>query len=178
MHVSLSVHTTYFRAVKWAVIPFCPLAHSKEEPSPDHLPASPTAAASLPLPNHTEAPGASTSPPHPVSSPPVASVSTSTRLEPSIDSASFWKSCNEAGCTKAIFSGFIQEMSDLADRIQQDQASQEGEWRCRILDLDYDHICWRRLLLSTDYDLALLVMEASGKLEHLVNKQNEGGGCS
>eukprot|EP00066_Takifugu_rubripes_P017575 XP_011606841.1 PREDICTED: PHD finger protein 11 isoform X4 [Takifugu rubripes] len=123
--------------------------HSKEEPSPVYLPASPTAVASAPLPSHAEVPGVSTSSPHPVSFPPVASVSSCTALEPSIDSASFWKSCNEAGCTKAIFSGFFQEMSNMADRIQQDRASQE------------------------DYDLALLVMEASGKLEHLVNKQNE-----
>ncbi|XP_070771093.1 uncharacterized protein phf11 [Enoplosus armatus] len=69
--------------------------------------------------------------------------------EPSIDSTSFWKSCNEAGCTQAIFTGFINEMNDISSRIQSDQASQE------------------------DYDLALTVMSASGKLAELVTKQQE-----
>lgn len=49
--------------------------------------------------------------------------------EPSYDSAGFWKGCNEAGCTHAIFSDFIAEMTNLSNRIQSGQASQEGEDR-------------------------------------------------
>uniref|UniRef100_UPI0037E757B8 uncharacterized protein n=1 Tax=Semicossyphus pulcher TaxID=241346 RepID=UPI0037E757B8 len=68
---------------------------------------------------------------------------------PSIDSASFWKSCNTAGCTEAIFSGFITEIYEICGRIQSDQASKE----------DYDH--------------ALAVMAASGKLAALVTTQQK-----
>ncbi|XP_041663683.1 flocculation protein FLO11 isoform X2 [Cheilinus undulatus] len=68
---------------------------------------------------------------------------------PSIDSASFWKSCNTAQCTQAIFSDFFEEMNNICVKIQSDQASQE----------DYDH--------------ALAVIEASGKLEELVTKQQK-----
>ncbi|XP_040004167.1 PHD finger protein 11 isoform X2 [Xiphias gladius] len=69
--------------------------------------------------------------------------------EPTIDSPSFWKSCNAAGCTQAIFTDFITEMNDISSRIQSDQASQG------------------------DYDLALIVMETSGKLAELVAKQQK-----
>ncbi|GLD51979.1 PHD finger protein 11 isoform X1 [Lates japonicus] len=69
--------------------------------------------------------------------------------EPSFDSPSFWKSCNAAGCTQAIFTDFINEMNDISSRIQSDQASQE------------------------DYDLALKVMAASGKLAEMVAKQQK-----
>ncbi|XP_053295705.1 uncharacterized protein LOC128455832 isoform X1 [Pleuronectes platessa] len=79
------------------------------------------------------------SPPHPVEPP--------SDLEPSIDSQSFWKSCNAAGCTQAIFTDFINEMNDIAGRIQSDQASED----------DCNH--------------ALKVMAASGKLEEIVAKQ-------
>ncbi|TNN53502.1 PHD finger protein 6 [Liparis tanakae] len=64
-------------------------------------------------------------------------------------STRFWKSCNAAGCTRALFAGFINEMNAVASRIQSDRASQE----------DYDH--------------ALTVMTASGKLEALVAQQQE-----
>ncbi|XP_029386493.1 histone-lysine N-methyltransferase 2A [Echeneis naucrates] len=67
----------------------------------------------------------------------------------SVDSPSFWKSCNMAGCTQAIFTDFVNEMNDLANKIQSDQASRE------------------------DYDLALRVMMASGKLAGLVAKQQK-----
>ncbi|XP_076603703.1 uncharacterized protein phf11 [Chaetodon auriga] len=69
--------------------------------------------------------------------------------EPSIHSSSFWKSCNAAGCTQAIFTDFINEMNVISSRIQSDQASQE------------------------EYDLALTVMEASGKLAEFVTKQQK-----
>ncbi|XP_045910114.1 uncharacterized protein C6orf132 isoform X2 [Micropterus dolomieu] len=69
--------------------------------------------------------------------------------ESSVDSTGFWKSCNAAGCTQAIFTDFINEMNHISSRIQSDQASQE------------------------DYDLALKVMLASGKLADLVTKQQK-----
>ncbi|XP_028992825.1 dentin sialophosphoprotein [Betta splendens] len=70
-------------------------------------------------------------------------------LASSIDSVSFWKSCNSAGCTQAIFTDFLHEMNKISRRIESDQASQE------------------------DYDLALKVIADSGKLAHLVDKQRE-----
>ncbi|XP_047457556.1 uncharacterized protein phf11 [Mugil cephalus] len=66
-----------------------------------------------------------------------------------INSTSFWKSCNVAGCTEAIFTDFINGMNDISNRIQSDQASQE------------------------DYDRALSVMAASGRLAEFVSKQQE-----
>lgn len=42
-------------------------------------------------------------------------------------STRFWKSCNAAGCTRALFTGFINEMNTIGSRIQSDRASQEGE---------------------------------------------------
>jgi len=47
--------------------------------------------------------------------------------QPSIDSGSFWRSCNAAGCTQAIFTDFINGMNDICSRIQAGQASQEGK---------------------------------------------------
>ncbi|XP_031149813.1 uncharacterized protein phf11 isoform X2 [Sander lucioperca] len=69
--------------------------------------------------------------------------------EPSTYSTSFWKNCNVAGCTQAIFTGFINEMNDISSRIQADQASQE------------------------DCDIALTAMMASRKLAELVAKQKD-----
>ncbi|XP_072770607.1 uncharacterized protein phf11 isoform X2 [Nerophis lumbriciformis] len=66
---------------------------------------------------------------------------------PALDPASFWRSCNVAGCTQAIFVDLIMEISNISTRIQSHQASQE------------------------DYDTALKVMMASGKLPQLVKKQ-------
>ncbi|XP_062421006.1 uncharacterized protein LOC134132812 isoform X2 [Pungitius pungitius] len=70
-------------------------------------------------------------------------------LKPGFDSTSFWKSCNAAGCTQVLFTGFLNEMNEICSRIQSDRASRE----------DYDH--------------ALTVMTASGKLPALVAKQQE-----
>ncbi|XP_062258010.1 uncharacterized protein LOC133966921 [Platichthys flesus] len=81
------------------------------------------------------------SPPHPVEPP--------SDPGPRIDSQTFWKSCNAAGCTQAIFTDFINEMNDIAGRIQSDQASED----------DCNH--------------ALNVMAASGKLEEIVAKQQK-----
>ncbi|KAM4559443.1 uncharacterized protein phf11 [Odontesthes bonariensis] len=69
--------------------------------------------------------------------------------QPGIDSASFWRSCNEAGCTQAIFTDFMNGMNDICSRIQAGQASQE------------------------DYSCALSVMAASGRLVEFVAKQQE-----
>lgn len=65
-------------------------------------------------------------------SPPAAAplaVAPPSHPESRIDSSSFWKSCNAAGCTQAIFTDFMNEMKDISTRIQLDQASQEGETR-------------------------------------------------
>ncbi|XP_026152100.1 uncharacterized protein phf11 isoform X4 [Mastacembelus armatus] len=69
--------------------------------------------------------------------------------KPNIDAASFWKSCNTAGCTQTIFTDFVNEISDISSRIQSDKASQQ------------------------DYDLALEVMAASGKLGELMARHQE-----
>uniref|UniRef100_A0A1A8EVE3 PHD finger protein 11 n=1 Tax=Nothobranchius korthausae TaxID=1143690 RepID=A0A1A8EVE3_9TELE len=66
-----------------------------------------------------------------------------------INSAGFWRKCNVARCTQALFSEFIKEMNEICRRIQSDQASQE------------------------DYDNALSVMKASGRLKAFVDKQQE-----
>uniref|UniRef100_A0A1A8Q4J7 PHD finger protein 11 n=1 Tax=Nothobranchius rachovii TaxID=451742 RepID=A0A1A8Q4J7_9TELE len=66
-----------------------------------------------------------------------------------INSAGFWRKCNMARCTQALFSEFIKEMNEICRRIQSDQASQE------------------------DYDNALSVMKASGRLKAFVDKQHE-----
>ncbi|XP_037542126.1 uncharacterized protein phf11 [Nematolebias whitei] len=68
---------------------------------------------------------------------------------PIVDSASFWRNCNAASCTQTIFSEFINEMNEISSRILSDQASQE------------------------DYNRALSVMMASGKLAEFVSKQQE-----
>ncbi|MEQ2230269.1 hypothetical protein ILYODFUR_027488 [Ilyodon furcidens] len=47
--------------------------------------------------------------------------------KPDIDSATFWRNCNIAGCTQAIFAEFIIEINNISSRIQCDQASQEGK---------------------------------------------------
>ncbi|XP_077393632.1 uncharacterized protein phf11 isoform X1 [Festucalex cinctus] len=67
--------------------------------------------------------------------------------EPSLDAATFWRHCNTAGCTDAIFSDFLTNMTDVSQRIQQEQASQE------------------------DFDVAFKVMMASGKMTQLLRKQ-------
>ncbi|XP_036965538.1 flocculation protein FLO11 isoform X3 [Acanthopagrus latus] len=133
---------------------------SSPEPRPVHSPDPHTAGPSAPQQSSTSPPPSpnlsrpcsvtrraiSPAPPETVS-PPAALPSDP---EPSIDSTSFWKSCNVARCTQAIFTDFINEMNSISSRIQSDQASQE------------------------DYDLALRVMEASGKLaEHVAKQQKE-----
>ncbi|KAM7380317.1 hypothetical protein PAMP_003625 [Pampus punctatissimus] len=95
----------------------------------------------------------SPAPPEPTSvsllPPPSCPATAPSDPEPSIDSTSFWRSCNVAGCTEAIFTDFINKMNNISNRIQSDQASQE------------------------EYDLALNVMAASGKLAELVAKQQK-----
>ncbi|XP_071329714.1 uncharacterized protein phf11 [Trachinotus anak] len=145
---------------------------SSPEHKPVHSPVQHIAGPSAPKQSSTGAPPSPDSKPHSVTGSPrggssaispapreticVSLVSSSPSLmgprsDPklSIDSPSFWKSCNTAGCTQAIFTDFINEMNDIASRIQSDQASQE------------------------DCDLALAVMAASGKLAELVAKQQK-----
>nr|XP_046260068.1 suppressor protein SRP40 isoform X2 [Scatophagus argus] len=126
----------------------------KEESSPVHDTAGP----SVPCQNSTGPPPSPVhSEPHGITSSAVSPAALETtsspaafpsQPEPGIDSTSFWRNCNAAGCTQAIFMDFINEMNSISSRIQSDQASQE------------------------DYDLALTVMEASGKLAELVTKQH------
>uniref|UniRef100_I3JHP2 PHD-type domain-containing protein n=1 Tax=Oreochromis niloticus TaxID=8128 RepID=I3JHP2_ORENI len=125
-------------------------------PSPDQSKSSPPHFTSLK--SHTSPPCTSSA--IPLAPPEHASVSISSSSsspvalpsspEPKIDSSSFWKSCNAAGCTEAIFTDFLDGMKNISSKIQSDQASQE------------------------EYDLALSVMAASGKLSEFVAKQQEG----
>ncbi|KAM9710134.1 uncharacterized protein phf11 isoform 2-T2 [Menidia menidia] len=68
---------------------------------------------------------------------------------PGVDSAAFWRSCNAAGCTQALFTHLVEGLKDVCSRIHTHQASQE------------------------DFDWALSVMEASGKLGEFVSRQQE-----
>ncbi|XP_042350916.1 histone-lysine N-methyltransferase SETD1B [Plectropomus leopardus] len=133
--------------------PLVPQQSSARPPSsPDHSkrgsvtgsppcsssPISPPPPETLHVTNHVTVPFPSSPPTAPPSDP-----------EPSVDASSFWRRCNAAGCTQAIFSGFINEMTSISSRIQSDEASQE------------------------DYDLALTLLTASGKLAEFVAKQQE-----
>uniref|UniRef100_A0A1A7Y1L4 PHD finger protein 11 n=1 Tax=Iconisemion striatum TaxID=60296 RepID=A0A1A7Y1L4_9TELE len=114
---------------------FCVTFISSSSSSPVQSPAS------NPPPSPLEA---APSDPNPLQAPP-----SDLEPAPSIDSANFWRRCNMARCTQAIFSEFVKEMNELCSRIQSDQASQE------------------------DYDYALSVMMSSGRLEALVTQQHE-----
>ena len=163
---------------------------SSPEPRPVHSPDPHTAGPSAPQQSSTSPPPSpnlsrpcsvtrraiSPAPPETVS-PPAALPSDP---EPSIDSTSFWKSCNVARCTQAIFTDFINEMNSISSRIQSDQASQEGErWDSTLTSycnsMSLSALEYKGLTPpSTDYDLALRVMEASGKLAEHVAKQHKG----
>lgn len=67
----------------------------------------------------------------------------------SMDSSNFWTDCVSAGCTKALFNDFIEEMTEIYTRITSGQASKK------------------------DCDVAFNVMLASGKLQELVAKQQQ-----
>ncbi|CAN9497540.1 unnamed protein product [Ophioblennius macclurei] len=69
--------------------------------------------------------------------------------EPAVKASSFWKSCNVAGSTKAIFHDFFHEMNGVSERILSGDAS-DGE-----------------------YDVALAVVAATGRLAAYVAKQQE-----
>lgn len=133
-------------------------------PSPNHSkPCSVTRRAISPAPPET------VSPPAALPSDPV----------PGIDSTSFWKSCNAARCTQAIFADFIDEINNISSRIQSDQASQEGEGGDSAHTSYFNSISlsaleYKALTPSTDYDVAIRVMEASGKLAEHVTKQQKG----
>ncbi|XP_057708199.1 uncharacterized protein phf11 [Corythoichthys intestinalis] len=65
------------------------------------------------------------------------------------NAAVFWRQCNTAGCTEAIFNDFLNYMKDMSERIQHQTASKE------------------------DYDVALKVMMASGKITQMLSKQQK-----
>ncbi|XP_061649330.1 PHD finger protein 6 isoform X2 [Phyllopteryx taeniolatus] len=71
------------------------------------------------------------------------------RTERGLDAAIFWSRCNTAGCTDAIFSDFLNNMKDVSLRIRRGHASPE------------------------DYDVALKVLMASGKMMQLLSKQSK-----
>ncbi|XP_074520285.1 uncharacterized protein phf11 [Halichoeres trimaculatus] len=121
------------------------LLHSSTAPSPQASKPD-SVSGSHPCPSSAQAP------PEPCSTSllsPTVFPEASANTESAIDSASFWKNCNVAGCTQAIFSDFMKEMNELSEKIQSKQASQ------------------------TDYDQALKVMSSSGQLEKLVAKQQK-----
>lgn len=145
-----------------------PLSHSKAPPAPLPLPTTPNPAVlpDGPFPQRHLKPSP---PPAALPSDPV----------PGIDSTSFWKSCNAARCTQAIFADFIDEINNISSRIQSDQASQEGEGGDSAHTSYFNSISlsaleYKALTPSTDYDVAIRVMEASGKLAEHVTKQQKG----
>ncbi|XP_069011336.1 uncharacterized protein phf11 [Embiotoca jacksoni] len=118
---------------------------SVEESKPRRVSGSPprtTSAVSPAPPESTRAPSLSSPSPSPAAALP-------SDAETNMDSTGFWRSCNVAGCTQAIFADFINGMTNISSRIQSDQATPE------------------------EYDLALSVMAASGKLAEFVAKQQE-----
>ncbi|XP_024919858.1 uncharacterized protein phf11 isoform X2 [Cynoglossus semilaevis] len=107
---------------------------------------------SAPVPDHSTDPSVTDPPQCTTSCVAICSASSQTAAptnsEP-LDSSRFWKSCNAAGVTEAIFKDFINTVNDISRRIQSDVASQE------------------------DYDVALSVIQTSGKLTEFVTKQQE-----
>ncbi|KAK0133065.1 hypothetical protein N1851_031564 [Merluccius polli] len=104
---------------------------------------SPTPAELPPLAGLSSAPG-----PSPAQQP-SSTPETSSTPGPSCDAVSFWKNCNKAGNTQAIFSHFIAQIKSIASKIQTGQASHE------------------------ECDIALQVMEVSGHLTKLVEVKEE-----
>ncbi|XP_029936404.1 uncharacterized protein phf11 isoform X2 [Myripristis murdjan] len=118
-------------------------------PSHSNPPCTSSAISSAPPENGCVLPLHNPSPPMPTQRSTPSPAFVNSIPDPEFDCASFWKCCNKARCTQAIFSDFISEMNNISNRIQSDQASQE------------------------DYKLALRVMMASGKLTELIVKQQE-----
>ncbi|XP_051998645.1 uncharacterized protein LOC127655077 [Xyrauchen texanus] len=58
----------------------------------------------------------------------------------------FWARCNEAGCIKEIFSDFLSQLISLGERVQTKEASYK------------------------DYNVALKVLEASGRLPRIITQ--------
>ncbi|XP_041857785.1 serine/threonine-protein kinase pakB isoform X2 [Melanotaenia boesemani] len=148
----------------WPSVPQQNCAAPLSPPSPSSPPSEPSKLGNVTdSPPRTTAPATSPAPPEPnyvtlLPSPSLplspAPPSDFPSIHPSdpesnIDSINFWRSCNTAGCTQDILTDFINKMNDIFSRIQTDQASKE------------------------DYDRALSVMAASGKLAEFVAKQQE-----
>ncbi|XP_013889337.1 uncharacterized protein DDB_G0284459, partial [Austrofundulus limnaeus] len=104
---------------------------------------------SVPSPSHAPASNTPPSPPRALDPDPPQAQSPSSAPAPSVNSASFWRNCNAASCTQTIFSELIEDMNEISTRIRSDKASQD------------------------DYDRALSVMMASGRLAEFVSRQQE-----
>ncbi|XP_062862190.1 uncharacterized protein phf11 isoform X2 [Trichomycterus rosablanca] len=63
--------------------------------------------------------------------------------EMSVPAALFWRRCNELGCTENIFMELRHQLSSLADRVQNEHATQQ------------------------DYTVSLRILEASGRLPEI-----------
>ncbi|ROI57081.1 PHD finger protein 11 [Anabarilius grahami] len=69
----------------------------------------------------------------------------------------FWTRCNQAGWTKEIFSELVSQLSSLGERVQSQEASHQAK---RLIAFKY----------STDYDVALKLLEASGQLPSIITQ--------
>ncbi|KAK1797882.1 hypothetical protein P4O66_008228 [Electrophorus voltai] len=68
---------------------------------------------------------------------------------PDSTAALFWRSCNEMGCTETIFGELTEQLISLAERVQTQHATQQ------------------------DYNTALKILEASGKLPEIFRQQEQ-----
>ncbi|KAK0133066.1 PHD finger protein 6 [Merluccius polli] len=132
-----------------------PLAGLSSAPGSSSAPRPSSAPGPSSAPRPSSAPGPSSAP-RPSSAPgpspaqqPSSAPETSSTPGPSRDAVSFWKNCNKAGNTQAIFSHFIAQIKSIASKIQTGQASHE------------------------ECDVALQVMEVSGQLTKLLEVQEE-----
>ncbi|XP_052004173.1 mucin-1-like [Xyrauchen texanus] len=110
---------------------------------PDVQPLPPSDVTTDHPPELTPPPVASTSPDR-IASADACSVDAMASSESS--AAMFWDRCNEAGCTKEIFSDLVSQLSSLGESIQSQEAS------------------------HNDYNVALKVLEASGRLPWIITQ--------
>lgn len=86
--------------------------------------------------------------------------------------ATFWARCNEAGCTEEIFSDLVSQLNSMGERIQSQEATQQGE-RSLYRNLINDVVI-QLLNCSTDFDVALKVLEASERLPMIITQLEQG----
>ncbi|KAK3543933.1 hypothetical protein QTP70_031838 [Hemibagrus guttatus] len=65
------------------------------------------------------------------------------------DAALFWKRCNEVGCTDDIFTDLTRQLSSLAEKVKNQQATQQ------------------------DYAISLRILEASGRLPEIFKQMEQ-----